>query len=120
MANIKNSTYNTKNSRFTKGGITEVSKFALEWWDKNPMPKDASDIVYIMEEKYENRPDLLGYLFYGDPLLWWVIGVYNGITDPLNELALGKVLYIPLKERLENELFSKVLRVGGVSSTRGV
>ena len=116
--NLKNSTYNSKNGRYTLGGSTEVSSFAIEWWNKNPMPRDPTDIVYIMEAKYEGRADLLGYLFYGDPLLWWVIGVYNSILDPIEELVQGKILLIPLKERVESQLFSKTKNLGGITSTR--
>lgn len=35
MSNVKNSVYNVKNGRYTLGGETEVSEFALEWWSKN-------------------------------------------------------------------------------------
>lgn len=115
---LKNSTFNTKNGRYTLGGTTEVSSFAIEWWNKNPMPRDPSDIVYSMEAKYEGRPDLLGYLFYGDPGLWWVIATYNGIIDPTEELVLGKILLIPLKERVQSELFSKTQKTGGIPSAR--
>lgn len=115
---LKNSTYNSKNGRYVLGGTTEVSSFALEWWNKNPMPRDPSDLLYAMETKYEGRPDLLGYLFYGDPGLWWVIALYNGIIDPTEELITGKLLLIPLRERVEAELFSKTIRTGGVTSER--
>ena len=50
---INNSAYNTKNGRYTLGGTTEVSSFALEMWDVNILPSDPSDIVYFVEKKYE-------------------------------------------------------------------
>jgi hypothetical protein len=118
MINLKNSTYNAKNGRYFLGGLTETSSFALEWWDMKQMNRDDSDITYVMEAKYEGRLDMLGLLFYGDTGLWWVIGQYNGITDPLAELVQGKVLQIPLKERVQADLFSQKSQLGGVPSTR--
>ena len=115
---VKNSTYDTKNGRYVLGGLTEVSSFAIEWWERANLQADPTDIIYVMEKKYEGRPDLLGYMFYGDPGLWWVIGQYNTIQDPNVELVEGKVLIIPTKERLSAQLFSPNLRKGGTPSTR--
>ena len=114
---IKNSADNRKNGRYTLGGVSEVSSFAIEYWSRGQLDRDRSDIVYVMEEKYEGRLDRLGSLFYGDSGLWWVIGQYNGITDPFRELVVGKVLLIPLIERVRSELFANA-SIGGITSTR--
>ena len=116
MADIKNSTYNTKNGRYTLGGTTEVSLHGLEWWIRKDLPQDPSDLVYLMEKKYENRPDLLGFIFYGDSLLWWIICQYNGILDPHEELVEGRVLLIPTLERIKREI--SAISPGGIPSTR--
>ena len=115
--NLKNSTRNTKNGRYTLGGTTEVSSFAIEWWNMRKMRKDPSDILYIIEKQYEYRMDMLGLLFYGDVGLWWVIAQYNGILDPFTELVEGKLIMVPLKERVESELF-KGIKAGGITSNR--
>jgi hypothetical protein len=104
--NINNSAYNTKNGRYTLGGTTEVSSFAIESWDANMLPSDVSDIVYFVEKKYEGKPQLLGYVFYGDTGLWWIICLYNGIIDPLEEIIEGKLLLIPTIERIKVQIFS--------------
>lgn len=116
--NLKNSVYNTKNGRYVFGGSTEVSVAALEWWTKNTIKHDPTDLVYFFEKKYEGRPDTLGYVFYGDPGLWWVITQYNSIIDPLTELIEGRILLIPTLERVKAELFSANTTVGGIASTR--
>jgi len=116
---IKNSVYNTKNGRYTLGGTTEVSAWALETWIKNPIKSDPSDIVYFVEQKYEGKPQLLGYVFYGDTGLWWIICQYNGILDPIEEIVAGKLLLIPTIERVKAQIFSANVRAGGVPSTRG-
>jgi hypothetical protein len=117
-ASTKNSTYNVKNGRYVLGGTTEVSTFALEWWDRNDLPKDPTDIVYSMERKYEGNPEILGKVFYGDRRLWWVICQYNGIVDPMDELVEGKILLIPTLDRVKKNLFSSNTKTGGISSTR--
>jgi hypothetical protein len=115
--NINNSAYNTKNGRYTLGGTTEVSSFAIELWDANTLPSDVSDIVYFVEKKYEGKPQLLGYVFYGDTGLWWIICQYNGIIDPLEEIIEGKLLLIPTIERVKAQLFSNSNR-SVIPSTR--
>lgn len=114
----KNSTYNLKNGRYVLGGSTEVSEFALEWWNKVDLKKDPTDLIYIMETKYEGKPHMLGYVFYGDDGLSWIIYQYNSILDPFEELVTGKLLLIPTLERIKKELISPNLKAGGIDSTR--
>jgi hypothetical protein len=116
--NLKNSTYNTKNGRYVLGGVTEVSTYSLEHWEMFELPRDQTDIVYFVEKKYESLPHLLGYLFYGDEGLWWVICQYNGIIDPFAELVEGKMLLIPTTERVKASFMINNLAVGGIPSTR--
>lgn len=113
---IKNSTTNTKNGRYVLGGKTETSLFALEWWNKVNVQRDPSDIMYVMEKKYEGRPDLLGFVFYGDTGLWWIICQYNGILNPIDELIEGKILLVPTFDRIKKEFTAGV--PGGIPSTR--
>ena len=115
---IKKSVDNTKNGRYTLGGSTEVSVYSLEWWNKNKISPDRSDIVYYIEKKYEFKPHLLGYLFYGDSLLWWIIAQANGIIDPLEELVEGKMLLIPTMNRVKSEIISTSVKSGGIPTTR--
>jgi len=116
--NIKNSVYNTATGRYVFGGTTEVSAATIEWWSKNNIVPDPTDLVYFFEKKYEGRPDMLGYVFYGDSGLWWVITQYNAILDPFVELVEGQILLIPTLARVKAQLFSANTTVGGVPSTR--
>lgn len=118
IVNLKNSTFNTKNGRYTLGGTTEVSSWALEAWEMNEMSGDPTDIVYYIEPQYENKPYLLGYTFYGDEGLWWIICQYNGIIDPLTELTVGKLILVPTIERVKSSLFTDNVKTGGIPSTR--
>lgn len=118
--NLKNSTHNSKNGRYVLGGSTEVSAAAVEWWTRIDIKRDPSDLVYFFEKKYEGRPELLGYVFYGDIGMWWVIAQYNGILDPHAELVAGKILLIPTLERVKQDLINPNLKLGGIPSTRTV
>lgn len=115
--NLKNSVYNNKNGRYVIGGSTEVSAGMIEWWSKNNISHDPTDLVYFFEKKYEGRPDMLGYLFYGDVGLWWIICQYNNIINPFDELVEGTILLIPMLSRVKS-LFNPKTKVGGIATTR--
>lgn len=112
--NPKDSTYNQKNGRYVRGGVTEVSPRFTEWWERAEVVYDTSDVVYVMEEKYVGRPDLLAYVFYGDTRLKWVIMQYNNIIDPA-ELVAGLMLIIPTTDKVTSTFGVK--KVGGVPTT---
>lgn len=116
--NLKNSVYNAKNGRYVIGGTTEVSAAVVEWWSRTAIKRDPTDLVYFFEKKYEGRPEMLGYVFYGDSGMWWIIAQYNSILDPTAELIEGKILLIPSAERVKTDLISPNLKVGGIPTTR--
>jgi nucleoid-associated protein YgaU len=65
-------------------------------------PSD-SDILIITEE--EDRLDLLAYQFYNDSNLWWVIALYNNLTDIDLKLEPGLQLRIPNRASVVTQLF---------------
>lgn len=112
--NNKNSLYN-RYSRYVAGGTTERANDRLEWWERNIFPRDDSDIVYAVENFYEQRLDLIASVFYNEPRYWWFLAQYNNILDPFTEITAGRFLLIPTPERLALMLGTKK---GGVDSTR--
>ena len=112
---VKDSTYNQKNGRYTRGGTTEVSDRFVEWWERYDLVHDTSDLVYVLEGKYVGRPDLLSYAFYGTTSYKWIIMQYNNILDPQQELIAGLMLLMPSVDKV-NSAFA-VSRVGGVPTT---
>ena len=112
--NETNSLYN-KYSRYVGGGTTETANGFIEWWERGIMPRDSSDIVYVVENFYTGRPDLIANVFYNEPLYAWVICQYNNIIDPFGEIVAGRILLIPTIARLPLILLTKQ---GGVNSTR--
>jgi hypothetical protein len=112
--NETNSLYN-KYSRYVGGGTTEVANNMIEWWERGILPRDATDIVYTVENFYTGRPDLIANVFYNEPRYGWVICQYNNIIDPFGEIVAGRILLIPTMARLPLLLLTKQ---GGVNSTR--
>ena len=110
------SVFDTKFSRYLHGGKTETSKNKLGWHERVIIPHDASDIVYVMEKKYEGRPDLLASVMFNDPSLAWVILQFNRILDPAVELREGTVLRIPTVDRLKSKILTKKFEPNVISS----
>ncbi len=48
------------------------------------------------------RLELISYREYGTVELWWLIGTYNGIILPLEELVEGTMLEIPSLSSIED------------------
>ncbi len=87
---------------------TKQNKLYLELLTIRPVPAEADDFLYTIENQYENRPDLLAYDLYGTPKLWWVFVQRNMdvIKDPIFDFVPGIKIYIPKKTNLERYLGS--------------
>lgn len=87
---------------------TKQNKLYLELLTIRPIPAEADDFLYTIENQYENRPDLLAYDLYGTPKLWWVFVQRNmdTIKDPIFDFVPGAKIYIPKKSNLERYLGS--------------
>ena len=87
---------------------TKQNKLYLELLSIRPIPAEADDFLYTIENQYENRPDLLAYDLYGTPKLWWVFIQRNmdTIKDPIFDFVPGTQIYIPKKSNLERYIGS--------------
>jgi len=87
---------------------TKQNKLYLELLTIRPVPAEADDFLYTIENQYERRPDLLAYDLYGTPKLWWVFVQRNmdTIKDPIFDFVPGTKIYIPKKSNLERYLGS--------------
>ena len=114
----KNSLLN-RNSRYVSGGETEASRTAIEWWERDVIPRAADDQVYVVDRKFEGRLNLIAAMFYGvdNESYWWVIAQFNNILDAHQEVKEGNIIYIPSIERVKAILNGAT---GGVPSTREV
>jgi hypothetical protein len=114
MAQNTNSLFN-RYSRYVAGGSTETANGRIEWWERNIMATDVTDIEYAVEKFYEGRLDLISSVFYDEPRWWWLIAQYNNMTDPISETTEGRIIYIPSKDRLQLMLMTVT---GGSPSTK--
>ena len=112
--NNSNSLYN-KYSRYVAGGTSEEANGKIEWWERTIFQSDPTDIIYAVENFYENRLDLIASVFYNEPRYWWIIAQYNNVIDPFSEITAGRVLRIPAKDRLSLMLST---RQGGTRSVK--
>lgn len=71
-----------------------------------PIPKQPSDIYWMITPVFEYRPDLLAYDLYNDPRLWWVFAQRNPNTlkDPYFDFIAGVSIFIPKLEVLKQVL----------------
>lgn len=51
-----------------------------------------------------DRIDRLAFEFYGDPILWWVLAVANGLELLPSDLSEGQVLRVPSSRYVTQEL----------------
>ena len=51
--------------------------------------------TFIVTTEYEHRIDLISHRFFKTTMNDWLIEVVNDIKDPIKEIIVGKVLYIP-------------------------
>lgn len=81
---------------------TPQNNLYLELLNIRPVPAEADDYLYTIENQYKHRPDLLAYDLYGNSKLWWVFIQRNMevLNDPVYDFEPGVVIYIPKKSNL--------------------
>jgi hypothetical protein len=85
---------------------TPANNLYLELLEIRPIPAESDDYLYVIENQYKHRPDLLSYDLYGSPKLWWVFVQRNMevLRDPIYDFVPGVAIYIPKKSNLERYL----------------
>ena len=83
--------------------ITGVGSKALDIYDPPLTNETLSDetTTFIIESKFNRRPDLLAFQMYGSARLWWVFAHYNRdkLTDPLMDFISGTRIVVPKNYR---------------------
>jgi hypothetical protein len=82
---------------------TPQNNLYLELLVIKPVPAEADDFYYQIENHYTFRPDLLSYDLYGTPKLWWVFVQrnMNVLRDPIFDFVAGQKIFIPKKSNLQ-------------------
>lgn len=71
-----------------------------------PVPTSLNDKLYVIENQYMYRPDLLAYDLYDDYNLWWVFAQRNldVIKDPIYDFKPGVEIYLPSGNNIRSKL----------------
>jgi hypothetical protein len=93
-------------SNFSPYSETPQNNLYLELINIRSVPSEADDYLYVIENQYKHRPDLLAYDLYGNARLWWVFVQrnMNVIKDPIYDFEPGVQIYIPKRSNLEKFL----------------
>lgn len=85
---------------------TKQNRSYLELLTIRSVPAEQNDVLYTIENQYENRPDLLAYDLYGNAKLWWVFVQRNMsvLKDPIYDFKPGVSIYLPKKSNLQKYL----------------
>lgn len=82
---------------------TKINDSYLEMLTYRPITQNSADTVYVIENQYKHRPDLLAYDLYGDTKLWWIFVHRNRniLKDPIFDFIPGVTIYLPNKTDLQ-------------------
>jgi len=82
----------------------QVNKYVnyLDYWKSITINPASNDTLIQLDSKYNNRPDLLSYDYYGTPNLWWVFIVRNPdvLKDPIYDFVTDIYINVPDKSTL--------------------
>ena len=76
---------------------TKYSQFFLDAMVNRPIPKETDDQLWVINQTYQYRPDLLAYDLYDNAGLWWVFYQRNPntLTKPPLDFKADTQIYIP-------------------------
>ena len=85
---------------------TRNNEFYLDLMVNRNIPKRTDDKLFVINQVYNLRPDLLAHDLYGTSELWWVFAQRNPNTlvDPLYDFRVGTQIYLPALETLRETL----------------
>jgi len=76
-------------------GFTPIIGRFMVYYVHRAVPVHQLDQTITLDHRYENRPDLLANDLYGDPDMFWIIAVRNGLQDPVFDFKAGERYTIP-------------------------
>lgn len=76
---------------------TPINEGYLDYFRIRPVPAEPDDFLYVIEPQFNRRPDLLSWVLYNTPKLWWVFMQRNldVIQDPIFDFIPGTRIYVP-------------------------
>lgn len=73
---------------------TPVGTDAYDFFVENITSLFEYEVGYIPASA-AHRPDLISQVFYDTPAYWWLIMLFNNVTDPFEQLNVGDQILIP-------------------------
>jgi hypothetical protein len=85
---------------------TPYSQFFLDVMTNRPIPKETDDQLFLINQTYQYRPDLLAFDLYDQSQLWWVFYQRNPntLTAPPWDFKAGTQIYLPKITTLQTVL----------------
>jgi hypothetical protein len=85
---------------------TKFTQFYLDNMVNRPVARELDDYLFVINQTYQFRPDLLALDLYEDSRLWWVFYQRNPNTliAPPWDFAVGVEIYVPKITTLRNVL----------------
>ena len=85
---------------------TGYSQFFLDTMVNRPIPKQSDDLLFVINQTYQYRPDLLAFDLYQNSGLWWVFYQRNPntLTKPPLDFVINTNIYIPKLSTLRSVL----------------
>lgn len=76
---------------------TGFSQFFMDVMQNRPIPKATDDQLFLINQTYQYRPDLLAFDLYDNAGLWWVFYQRNPNTlqKPPLDFKAGTQIYLP-------------------------
>jgi len=92
--------------RYSPYSKTELFGTYLDVANLPVVPATEEDVTLTINKTYQYRPDLLAADLYGTADLWWVFAARNpnAIKDPVFDMTIGKIIFLPRKDTLQNLL----------------
>jgi hypothetical protein len=71
-----------------------------------PVPPDANDTLYTLQNRHQYRPDRLSFDLYKTPVYWWVFCERNPFlrSDPVWNFIPGLQIMVPSHDYLSRVL----------------
>jgi hypothetical protein len=77
--------------------LTGYSQFFLDVMVNRPIPKQTDDQLFVINQTYQYRPDMLAFDLYDNAGLWWVFYQRNPntLTKPPLDFVAEAQIYLP-------------------------
>ena len=85
---------------------TPYQQFYLSTMVNRPIPSEADDSLFIINQTYQYRPDLRAFDLYDNATLWWVFYQRNPntLTAPPWDFTADTQIYLPKISVLRSSL----------------